>query len=291
MQKQKLGHLIKILSIAIFILTYFSKSSLAFFRHTNNSFDTKKRSYGEIAFLAPRSITAENLYSLGIRPNDSFSSKAFEEMEKEKPGITKNKITADSQNIGLYFAYGIKTAGFYRYDFSFNYAQSRSILLKNPTESFTVITSPTASQTIRFDNIDLSIKYYSFMFTNYLDFDIDRFRFYLSAGTGLAALSGTLRGNRSLFGSGSSANSALQAVSTDTASTQSNIRGIGLDGSLGTGVQIGFNKNIRFDIFFRRFFTIAKIISSDNTVNGVTASQPARHSVNTIGLGLVAYFD
>ncbi len=290
MQMQTYNHVIRSLCLAMCILISCKQNALAFFRHTQNSFDIKKRSYGEIAFLMPRSITAANIYSLGVRPNDSFSAKVFEEMEKDKPGITKNKVTANSQNIGLYFAYGVKTAGFYRYDFSFNYAQSRAILLTNPTESFTVITSANSSQTMRFDNIDLAIKYYSFMFTNYLDFDIDRFRFYVSAGTGLAALSGTVRGNRSLFGSGA-ANDALQAMSTDTASTQSNIRGIGLDGSLGTGVQIGFNKNIRFDVFFRRFFTIAKIISADNTVNGVTASQPAKHSVNTIGLGLVAYFD
>jgi hypothetical protein len=292
MQMQTCKNAIRTLCLAICILIPCKQNALAFFRHTKNTFGLKKRSYGELAFLAPRSITAENIYSLGIRSNDSFSGKVFEQMEKEKPGITKNTITANSQNIGLYFAYGVKTAGFYRYDFSFNYAQSRSILLTNPTQSFTVITNVNSSQTMSFDNIDLSIKYYSFMFTNYLDYDIDRFRFYVSAGTGLAALSGSLRGNRSLFGSAAgAANNAMQAISSDTASTQSNIRGIGLDGSLGTGVQIGFNQSIRFDIFFRRFFTIAKIISADNTVNGVTASQPARHSVNTIGLGLVAYFD
>jgi hypothetical protein len=266
------------------IVCLMSLKAFAFFRHTSNLFNKKEARYGTLSLLAPRSIQAENLYALGITPSSVFSQSVLAQMD---PKLTTSKITTDSQNIGASIAFGKKTNSAFRYDFSLAFAQARKFLITTPTtyNLDSQIGSAGSSQA-RFDNVDVLVRYYNAMFNGYLDTDVNRFRFYLTSGIGFSAMSAALRGNMNMV-----QNSGTNQVSTDSAQTLHKIRGLGLDGMIGTGVQIGFNKNLRFDIFYKQFFTIAKLISSDRSLNGVDASQPAKHKVTTLGIGMVLYFD
>ncbi len=261
-----------------------SLKAFAFFRHTSNLFNKKESRYGTLSLLAPRSIQAENLYALGITPSSVFSQSVLAQMN---PKLTTSKITTDSQNIGASIAFGKKTNSAFRYDFSLAFAQARKFLITTPTTyNLDGQIGSAGSSQARFDNVDVLVRYYNAMFNGYLDTDVNRFRFYLTSGIGFSAMSAALRGNMNMV-----QNSVTNQVSTDSAQTLHKIRGLGLDGMIGTGVQIGFNKNLRFDIFYKQFFTIAKLISSDRSLNGVDASQPAKHKVTTLGIGMVLYFD
>jgi hypothetical protein len=265
------------------IVCLISIKAFAFFRHTSNLFNKKEARYGSFSILAPRSIEAENLYSLGITPSSAFSQSVLAQMDSK---VTTSKITTDSQNVGASIAFGKKTNSAFRYDFSLTFAQARKFLITTPTTYNLDGQIGSEASKALFDNVDVLVRYYNAMFNGYLDADVNRFRFYLTSGIGFSAMSAALRGNMNMV-----QNSGTNQVSTDRAQTLHKIRGVGLDGMIGTGVQIGFNKNLRFDIFYKQFFTIAKLISSDRSLNGVEASQPAKHKVTTLGIGMVLYFD